>query len=124
MVCFSNDMMCVCVFLQKSIQGEERYGPSLSDVEKQIAAHNILHKEIEAYRSALRSSDVSLHTHLKTHTHIYMNLYLLTHLCIITAKINKFIITRFFSQQENSSALQKQYDSLLVMSDMSSHLLK
>lgn len=50
--------VCVCVFLQKSIQGE-RYGPSLSDVEKQIAAHNILHKEIEAYRSALLSSDVS-----------------------------------------------------------------
>ncbi|XP_065134317.1 envoplakin [Paramisgurnus dabryanus] len=41
---------------QKSIAGE-RYGPNLSDVEKQIAAHNILHKEIEAYRTALKSSD-------------------------------------------------------------------
>lgn len=28
-----------------------KYGPSLSDVEKQIAAHNILHKEIDSYRS-------------------------------------------------------------------------
>ncbi|XP_028842977.1 envoplakin [Denticeps clupeoides] len=32
------------------------YGPSLSDVEKQVAAHNILHKEIEAYKSQLDSS--------------------------------------------------------------------
>ncbi|XP_051573454.1 envoplakin-like [Myxocyprinus asiaticus] len=32
------------------------YGPSLSDVEKQIASHNILHKQIEAYRPALDSS--------------------------------------------------------------------
>uniref|UniRef100_A0A673IWQ2 Envoplakin-like n=1 Tax=Sinocyclocheilus rhinocerous TaxID=307959 RepID=A0A673IWQ2_9TELE len=40
---------------QKLIQGDV-YGPTLSDVEKQIAAHNILHKQMEAYRSALESS--------------------------------------------------------------------
>ncbi|XP_067237291.1 envoplakin [Chanodichthys erythropterus] len=40
---------------QASIQ-DAAYGPTLSDVEKQIAAHNILHKQIEAYRSALESS--------------------------------------------------------------------
>uniref|UniRef100_A0A8C1B6Y7 SH3 domain-containing protein n=1 Tax=Cyprinus carpio carpio TaxID=630221 RepID=A0A8C1B6Y7_CYPCA len=40
---------------QKLIQGDV-YGPTLSDVEKQIAVHNILHKQIEAYRSALESS--------------------------------------------------------------------
>ncbi|XP_051988813.1 envoplakin-like isoform X1 [Xyrauchen texanus] len=32
------------------------YGPSLSDVEQQITSHNILHKQMEAYRSALDSS--------------------------------------------------------------------
>ncbi|XP_056608310.1 envoplakin [Triplophysa dalaica] len=58
---------------QKFVLGE-RYGPSLSDVEKQTAAHNILHKEIEAYRLALQSSD------------------------------------------DNSPALQRQYDSLLEAS--------
>ncbi|XP_043090950.1 envoplakin [Puntigrus tetrazona] len=40
---------------QKLIQGDV-YGPTLSDVEKQIAAHNILHKQMEAYRSALENS--------------------------------------------------------------------
>ncbi|KAL7826628.1 hypothetical protein AOLI_G00318370 [Acnodon oligacanthus] len=38
------------------IRGEE-YGPSLSDVEKQIAAHNILHKEIQAYQSQIDSTE-------------------------------------------------------------------
>lgn len=34
----------------------EPYGPGLSDVEKQIAAHNILHQQIEAYSAQLQSS--------------------------------------------------------------------
>ncbi|XP_018554124.1 envoplakin [Lates calcarifer] len=34
----------------------EAYGPNLSDVEKQIAAHNILHQEIEAYNTQLQPS--------------------------------------------------------------------
>ncbi|KAL4648027.1 envoplakin [Arapaima gigas] len=33
---------------QKQVNAEQ-YGPTVSDLEKQIAAHNILHKEIEAY---------------------------------------------------------------------------
>ncbi|KAM4585466.1 envoplakin a [Odontesthes bonariensis] len=37
---------------QKQVNAEE-YGPSMADLEKQIAAHNILHKEIEAYNSQL-----------------------------------------------------------------------
>ncbi|KAM9843794.1 envoplakin [Aulostomus maculatus] len=34
----------------------EAFGPNLSDVEKQIAAHNILHQEIEAYSTQLQPS--------------------------------------------------------------------
>ncbi|XP_029357733.1 envoplakin a [Echeneis naucrates] len=37
---------------QKEVNVEE-YGPSMADLEKQIAAHNILHKEIESYNSQL-----------------------------------------------------------------------
>ncbi|MEQ2289834.1 hypothetical protein AMECASPLE_037311, partial [Ameca splendens] len=37
---------------QKELNGEE-YGPTMVDLEKQIAAHNILHKEIIAYSSQL-----------------------------------------------------------------------
>ncbi|XP_072531240.1 envoplakin [Salminus brasiliensis] len=43
---------------QRLIQGDD-YGPTQSDVEKQIAAHNILHKEIETYRSQVDSADLS-----------------------------------------------------------------
>ncbi|XP_040891629.1 envoplakin a [Toxotes jaculatrix] len=42
------------VFNQKQKQvNVEEYGPTLADLEKQIAAHNILHKEVEAYSSQL-----------------------------------------------------------------------
>ncbi|KAK2894186.1 envoplakin [Channa argus] len=37
----------------------EPYGPNLLDTEKQIAAHNILHQEIEAYSSQLQPSTVA-----------------------------------------------------------------
>ncbi|XP_056228574.1 envoplakin a [Seriola aureovittata] len=42
------------VFNQKQKQvNVEEYGPTMADLEKQIAAHNILHKEVEAYNSQL-----------------------------------------------------------------------
>ncbi|XP_060918795.1 envoplakin a [Labrus mixtus] len=37
---------------QKEVNAEE-YGPTMADLEKQIAAHNILHKEVEAYNAQL-----------------------------------------------------------------------
>ncbi|XP_059196303.1 envoplakin a [Centropristis striata] len=37
---------------QKSVNSEE-YGPTMADLEKQVAAHNILHKEVESYNSQL-----------------------------------------------------------------------
>ncbi|XP_054464216.1 envoplakin [Anoplopoma fimbria] len=37
----------------------DAYGPNLTDVEKQIAAHNILHQEIKAYSDQLQSSTTS-----------------------------------------------------------------
>uniref|UniRef100_A0A3Q3MIC5 Envoplakin a n=1 Tax=Mastacembelus armatus TaxID=205130 RepID=A0A3Q3MIC5_9TELE len=40
---------------QKQVNVEE-YGPTMADLEKQIAAHNILHKEIESYNSQLSVS--------------------------------------------------------------------
>ncbi|XP_036392249.1 envoplakin a [Megalops cyprinoides] len=43
---------------QRQVNAEE-YGPSMSDLEKQIASHNILHKEIEAYSTQLNVSSTS-----------------------------------------------------------------
>ncbi|KAM3863826.1 envoplakin [Diretmus argenteus] len=37
----------------------KEYGPNLSDVEKQIAAHNILHQEIEAYKDQIDPSSTA-----------------------------------------------------------------
>uniref|UniRef100_A0A8C7G8Q2 Envoplakin-like n=1 Tax=Oncorhynchus kisutch TaxID=8019 RepID=A0A8C7G8Q2_ONCKI len=52
---------------QKQISAE-RYGPNLSDVEKQIASHNILHQEIEAYGSQMNRSTGSPVTTTKQYT--------------------------------------------------------
>ncbi|XP_053713927.1 envoplakin-like [Synchiropus splendidus] len=42
------------VFNKKQHQvASEEFGPSMADLEKQIAAHNILHKEVEGYKSQL-----------------------------------------------------------------------
>uniref|UniRef100_A0A8C8IBS0 Envoplakin n=1 Tax=Oncorhynchus tshawytscha TaxID=74940 RepID=A0A8C8IBS0_ONCTS len=43
---------------QREVNTEE-YGPTMADLKKQIAAHNILHKEIEAYSSQLSLSSTS-----------------------------------------------------------------
>uniref|UniRef100_A0A8K9WWJ2 Envoplakin a n=1 Tax=Oncorhynchus mykiss TaxID=8022 RepID=A0A8K9WWJ2_ONCMY len=40
---------------QREVNTEE-YGPTMADLKKQIAAHNILHKEIETYSSQLSTS--------------------------------------------------------------------
>ncbi|XP_010783994.1 envoplakin [Notothenia coriiceps] len=37
----------------------DAYGPKLPDVEKQMAEHNILHQEIEAYKDQLQPSSTS-----------------------------------------------------------------
>ncbi|KAK2816825.1 hypothetical protein Q5P01_025016 [Channa striata] len=45
------------VFTQKQKQvNVEEYGPTMADLEKQIAAHNLVHKEIESYSSQLSVS--------------------------------------------------------------------
>jgi len=44
----------------------EKYGPNMSDVEKQVAAHNILHKEVEAYNSQLCISSAGSKVNMKT----------------------------------------------------------
>ncbi|KAG1928651.1 envoplakin [Pimephales promelas] len=54
---------------QVSIQGHA-YGPTLFDVEKQIAGHNILHKQIEAYRAALESSNKNSSALQKQYTNL------------------------------------------------------
>uniref|UniRef100_A0A8C4HZ89 Envoplakin a n=1 Tax=Dicentrarchus labrax TaxID=13489 RepID=A0A8C4HZ89_DICLA len=56
---------------QKEVNVEE-YGPTMADLEKQIAAHNILHKEVEGYSSQLcvssAGSKVDKHAYMKTHS--------------------------------------------------------
>ncbi|KAK7929883.1 hypothetical protein WMY93_006278 [Mugilogobius chulae] len=38
---------------QKQLAEADQYGPTMADLERQIAAHNILHKEVEAYSPQL-----------------------------------------------------------------------
>ncbi|XP_041735464.1 envoplakin-like [Coregonus clupeaformis] len=58
---------------QKQISAEG-YGPNLSDVEKQIASHNILHQEIEAYGSQMKSSSTGSPAKLSTIQRQYTDL--------------------------------------------------
>lgn len=53
--------------LQRQLKAD-RYGPSLTDVEKQIAAHNILHQEIEAYSAQLQPSTTNSKVAAQNHT--------------------------------------------------------
>ncbi|CAG5947314.1 unnamed protein product [Menidia menidia] len=59
---------------QKEVNIEE-YGPSMADLEKQIAAHNILHKEIEAYNSQLCVSSAGSKDNSKWRRHYLNSLY-------------------------------------------------
>lgn len=47
--------MVLCCVSQKQLRAEA-YGPKLSDVERQIAAHNLRHQEIKAYQDQLKPS--------------------------------------------------------------------
>uniref|UniRef100_A0A667ZXF4 Envoplakin a n=1 Tax=Myripristis murdjan TaxID=586833 RepID=A0A667ZXF4_9TELE len=61
------------VLNQKQVN-TEAYGPSLADLEKQIAAHNIAHKEIEAYSSQLNVSSAGSKENYSTIKKQYNNL--------------------------------------------------
>lgn len=52
--------------IQRQVNAEE-YGPTVSDLEKQIAAHNILHKEIEAYGSQINASSANSQVQIVSH---------------------------------------------------------
>ncbi|XP_047213473.1 envoplakin-like [Girardinichthys multiradiatus] len=58
---------------QSHIMGEE-YGPNLCDVEKQIAEHNILHQQIEAYSSQLQPSSTTSPENYKAFKEEYVKL--------------------------------------------------
>uniref|UniRef100_A0A3P9L8L1 Envoplakin n=1 Tax=Oryzias latipes TaxID=8090 RepID=A0A3P9L8L1_ORYLA len=63
------------VFSEKDKQvNTEEYGPTMADVQKQIASHNILHKEIEAYGSQLCLSSAGSKDKLTTLKRQYNNL--------------------------------------------------
>lgn len=55
--------------LQKQLNAEP-YGPNLADVEKQIAAHNILHQAIEAYSGQLTPGTTSSQVHVQVQQHM------------------------------------------------------
>lgn len=61
--------LCNACGLQKQLNAEP-YGPSLADVEKQIAAHNILHQAIEAYDSQLTPATAPSQVHVWAYQHV------------------------------------------------------
>uniref|UniRef100_A0A8D3B614 Envoplakin a n=1 Tax=Scophthalmus maximus TaxID=52904 RepID=A0A8D3B614_SCOMX len=64
------------VFEKKQKQlNVETYGPSMADLEKQVAAHNILHKEVESYSSQLSVSSAGSKENSKWRRHYLNSLY-------------------------------------------------
>lgn len=57
---------------QREVNTED-YGPTMVDLKKQIAAHNLLHKEIEAYSSQLSASSTSTKVTPSTLISVTMN---------------------------------------------------
>ncbi|CDQ73834.1 unnamed protein product [Oncorhynchus mykiss] len=57
---------------QREVNTEE-YGPTMADLKKQIAAHNILHKEIETYSSQLSTSSTGTKVTPSTLTSLFYN---------------------------------------------------
>lgn len=51
-------MLLWCCHLQKQLDVEP-FGPNLADVEKQIAAHNILHQAIQSYNAQLTPDSIT-----------------------------------------------------------------
>ncbi|XP_030638711.1 envoplakin a [Chanos chanos] len=63
------------VFTKKQKEvNSELFGPTLSDLEKQIAAHNILHKEIESYNTQLSPGTTSTQEEFDAMKKQYINL--------------------------------------------------
>lgn len=62
-------MLLWCCHLQKQLD-VETFGPNLADVEKQIAAHNILHQAIQSYSAQLTPDSITSQVHyIQKHTH-------------------------------------------------------
>lgn len=60
--------MCLwCCGSQKQLDMES-FGPNLADVEKQIAAHNILHQAIQSYSTQLTPDSIA--SPVRTHVSI------------------------------------------------------
>lgn len=89
---------------QKQVNSEE-FGPTLADLEKQIAAHNIQHKEIEAYNSQLCVSSAGGKV---TQTH---SLSLGDQSARFSSCSQRLLLSL---SQEEYTALKKQYNNLVV----------
>lgn len=79
-----------CCDLQKQLNAGA-YGPNLADVEKQIAAHNIVHQSIEAYGAQLQpsttTSQVATSTHAPCRTACRMSH--LSSFCLFTGAVRR-----------------------------------
>uniref|UniRef100_A0A3Q3WRL3 Uncharacterized protein n=1 Tax=Mola mola TaxID=94237 RepID=A0A3Q3WRL3_MOLML len=70
------------VFSTKQVKvNSDEFGPTMADLEKQIAAHNILHKEIEAYSPQLCVSSAGSKENSKWRRHYLNSLYEYTQAC-------------------------------------------
>ena len=99
-----------CHCSQKEVSTEE-YGPTMADLEKQIAAHNILHKEIDAYSSQLCISSAG--SKVNIHSSIFKWKYILMSLWVSSLQQNTQRV-----DTHHSSWLKLLMPSLILMSSL------
>ncbi|TSK62590.1 Envoplakin [Bagarius yarrelli] len=94
------------VFNQKQKEvNSEAYGPTMAELEKQIAAHNILHKEIESYSTQLSPDTTSSKDNSKWRQHYLNSLYEYMHSC------NKEV---GYLRDEQAKILQQDWSDRMV----------
>uniref|UniRef100_A0A3Q4G4T2 Envoplakin a n=1 Tax=Neolamprologus brichardi TaxID=32507 RepID=A0A3Q4G4T2_NEOBR len=88
----------------------EQFGPSMADLEKQIAAHNIVHKEIEAYNTQLCLASAGNKDNSKWRRHYLNSLYEYMHGC--KKELN------FLAEEQNKIKKQDWSDHMLDPPDV------
>ncbi|KTF75862.1 hypothetical protein cypCar_00043943, partial [Cyprinus carpio] len=94
---------------------KEEYGPTLADLKKQTAAHNILHKEIESYNNQLSPGSTSSQDNSKWRRHYLNSLYDYMQDCekevaYMREEQNKILKQDWSDQTVDHADIRRQYE--------------
>ncbi|XP_042581163.1 envoplakin-like [Cyprinus carpio] len=98
---------------------KEEYGPTLADLKKQIAAHNILHKEIESYNNQLCPGSTSSQEEYAAIKKQYANL--LCQECPVSLNLNS--LYDYMQDCEKEVAYMREEQNKILKQDWSDQMV-